>query len=201
MTFLFDIGNVLLHVDFDESLARLFPSPPADFPRRMQQVMSTKDELESGRIGSAPFIDRTIGILGFEGPREAFVDAWCRVFEPVGPMWDCVEKLSSADHRLILFSNTNDLHMDHALARYPVFRHFPEAVFSHRVGAMKPDDPIYQYAVDTYDLDPAATVYIDDLPENIDGGRRFGWHCWQYDHNAHDAFLRWLEGRLETPAP
>ena len=193
MTFLFDIGNVLLHVDFDRSLERLLPSPPADLTRRMQRVIAAKDELEAGRIESGPFIDRTMALLGFDGPRERFVAAWCDVFRPVPAMWDCVEQLASAGHRLILFSNTNDIHMDYALARYPVFGHFTEAVFSHRVGAMKPDHRIYRHAIESHGLEPAATIYIDDLPENVDAGRRFGWHCWQYDHGRHDAFLRWLD--------
>ena len=148
MTFLFDIGNVLLHVNFDPSLAWLFPDPPADLRLRFARALSFKDDLETGRVDADTFIDRTIAILGHHGPREDFVRAWCEVFEPIEPMGQCVARLAADGHRLILFSNTNSLHMDHALPKYDVFRHFPEAVFSHLVGAMKPADAIYQHAIE-----------------------------------------------------
>ena len=196
MTFLFDIGNVLLHVDFDHSLGLLFPDPPADLPQRLELAMSFKDELETGRVPAQAFLDRTSEILGYHGPRERFLQAWCEVFEPIEPMWRCVDQLAADGHRLVLFSNTNGIHMDYALAEYDVFRHFPDAVFSHLIGAMKPDAAFYQHAIDTLGIDPASTIYIDDLPENIATGRRFGLQCWQYHHKEHDAFLGWLEPQI-----
>jgi putative hydrolase of the HAD superfamily len=199
MTFLYDIGNVLLKLRFDRAEARLFPNPPADMAQRKQLVEAAVVELETGRIGPDTFIDRAIGSLGFTGSRDEFRQAWCDLFDPLEPMWECVHRLAATNHRLILFSNTNDIHMDHAFARYPVFELFPEAVFSHRVGAMKPDNAFYQYAIDTYRLDPADTVYIDDRAENIEAGKRFGWHCWQYDFNEHEAFLHWLEVERRLP--
>ena len=190
---LFDIGDVLLKVDFLASLSRIFPDPPADLPARFAKVLEHKDELETGRMAPDAFLDEAIETLGFAGPREEFLAAWLDVFEPIMPMWRTVADLSAAGHRLILFSNTNALHMDDALRRYaPLFRHFPEAVFSHKVGSMKPDEPMYRHAIETFGLDPARTLYIDDLPENIATGKRLGFRSWQYDAARHDEFLGWL---------
>ena len=196
-TFLFDIGNVLLHVDFGASLPRLFPAPPAALPLRFTRVMARKDELESGRMASQDFLDEAIAALGYAGPRENFLNAWLDIFEPNQPMWRTVEELSAAGHRLILFSNTNDLHMNDVLHRFqPLFRHFPEAVYSYKVGSMKPDDPIYQHAIETHHLTPDRTIYIDDLPENIATGKRFGFRSWQYEAAKHQDFIGWLETQL-----
>jgi putative hydrolase of the HAD superfamily len=196
MTFLFDIGNVLLRVDFDRAVRRLLPNPPADLDARFARLLVHKDELESGRLAPGPFIDDAIRMLDFRGPRNEFIAAWCDVFDPIKPMWQLVEQLATAGHRLILFSNTNDLHMDDAMVRYEVFRHFPEAVFSHRVGALKPDEPIYRHAIDRHQLDPAGTIYIDDLPANIATGQQLGFRAWQYSAAAHPAFLAWLDRQL-----
>jgi FMN phosphatase YigB (HAD superfamily) len=62
----------------------------------------------------------------------------------------------------------------------------------HSKSDIKPHPPIYQHAVDTHDLDPQSTLYIDDLPQNIATGREFGFHCHQYDLRNHAAFERWL---------
>jgi putative hydrolase of the HAD superfamily len=196
-SFLFDIGNVLLHVDFETSLRRLFPNPPPDLPLRFARLLKHKDELETGRTSPEAFLDKAVEILGFSGSREEFLTAWLDVFAPNEPMWRTVEELSGAGHRLILFSNTNALHMDDALKRYePVFSHFPEAVFSHEVGSMKPDEPIYRHAIEALGLVPEQTIYIDDLAENIESGRRFGFRVWRYDPARHEEFLDWLREQL-----
>jgi putative hydrolase of the HAD superfamily len=195
--FLFDIGNVLLNVDFDSSLHRLFPEPPADLPLRFMRVMERKDELESGRMAPDVFLDEAIQALGYSGTRDEFLAAWLDIFEPNEPMWRTVEDLSSAGHRLILFSNTNDLHMADVLQRFEaIFRYFPEAVYSYKVGSMKPDEPIYRHAIDTYDLVPEKTIYIDDLAENIETGKRIGFRSWQYDAAKHGEFLEWMNEQL-----
>ena len=196
MDFLFDIGNVLLKVDFGPSIRRLLPEPPPDLPARLERVMACKDELESGRIAPQPFLDEAMRMLGFDGPRDEFLAAWCDVFEPIEPMWNTVAALAAAGHRLILFSNTNNLHMDDALARYDVFRHFHAAVLSHQVGSMKPAEPIYRHAIEHHQLDPARTIYLDDLPENIATGRRLGFRAWHYHASAHPQFLHWLDRQL-----
>lgn len=196
MDFLFDIGNVLLKVDFEPALQRLMPEPPADLPARLAAVMASKDELESGRLAPGPFLDDAMQRLGYGGSREEFRAAWCDVFEPIEPMWRSVAALAAAGHRLILFSNTNDLHMDDARARFDVFRHFHAAVFSHEVGSMKPAEPIYRHAIEHHRLEPARTIYVDDLPENIATGRRFGFRSWQYDAADHPRFAAWLGHQL-----
>ncbi len=200
MDFLFDIGGVILKVDFDRSLRRLLPDPPADLPRRFADIMTRAGELETGRLDPRAFVADASRRLGFHGPHAEFVAAWCDVFEPITPMWHAVERLAAAGHRLILFSNTNDLHAAHVLASYDVFRHFPHAVFSHKVGAMKPDEPIYHHAIASCGLLPARTAYVDDLPANVATGRRLGFLAWQYHPDAHPAFLAWLDRLLESHA-
>ena len=74
--FLFDIGNVLLNVDFDSSLHRLFPEPPADLPLRFMRVMERKDELESGRMAPDVFLDEAIQDLGYSGTRDEFLESF-----------------------------------------------------------------------------------------------------------------------------
>ena len=52
-----------------------------------------------------------------------------------------------------------------------------------------------------HQLDPAATLYIDDLPANIATGRTFGFRSFQYDLHDHPAFERWLAEQLPTFKP
>jgi putative hydrolase of the HAD superfamily len=46
MTFLFDIGRVLLDFSFEPSLARLFPNDATDYSERMEKMLERKDDFE-----------------------------------------------------------------------------------------------------------------------------------------------------------
>jgi HAD superfamily hydrolase (TIGR01509 family) len=197
MTFLFDIGKVLLDFHFERSLATLLPPGSADSADRLAQLMERKDDFESGRIRGEDYIPWAIERLGADIPHERFIGAWRDIFTPVEPMWRSVESLAAAGHRLILFSNTNDIHCPWIFETFDIFRHFPEAVLSYQAGAIKPDDAIYHHAIGRHGLLPAETLYIDDLAPNIATGERLGFRCWQYDLNDHPAFEAWLARQLD----
>ena len=192
MTFLYDIGRVLLDFDFEPSLARLLPPGCAEPDERIARLLDRKDEFESGSIPADEYIGWALGVLGSEATPDEFRHVWQRIFTPNQPMWDCVRKLSAAGHRLILFSNTNAIHCPWVFEAYPEFALFDEAVLSFETGFIKPEPQIYQHALDTHGLVPDSTLYIDDLPQNIATGRNFGFHCWQYDLNDHASFEHWL---------
>jgi glucose-1-phosphatase len=192
MTFLYDIGRVLLDFHFESSLARLLPTNCSDPHERLGHLLDRKDEFEAGAITVDDYIRWALGVIDSQATPEEFRHAWQQIFTPNEPMWKNVRKLSATGHRLILFSNTNAIHCPWVFEAYPEFSLFDGAVLSFEVGNIKPHPPIYQHAVDVHDLDPATTLYIDDLPENIATGHSFGFHCHQYDLNDHAAFERWL---------
>lgn len=196
MDFLIDIGRVLLDFDFESSLSRLVPPGTQDPHARLLLLQEHKDEFESGSISMEDYTAWAIATLGSPATPEEFHDAWRHIFSPVRPMWDCVRRLKSLGHRLILFSNTNAIHVPWAYQEFDIFDQFDGAVISYLVGAIKPHPEIYQYAIDTWNLAPARTIYIDDLPANIATGQKFGFRTWLYDLHDHDAFEAWLAGQL-----
>lgn len=191
MNFLFDIGNVLLNLHFDRFCAAVLGSPDACLP---EQLARLKDPYEFGEINDSQFVALCLDHLSSTLSAAEFTAAWQDVFSPNEPMWAVVRQLKASQHRLILFSNTNGLHSAHFLAHFPVFQYFEDYHFSHKVGVMKPEPDFYQKAIERFKLDPSETIYIDDLPENIATGRQFGFDCWQYQVERHEACLKWLEG-------
>lgn len=195
-TFLFDIGRVLLDFDFESSLARLIPEKIPSPEERIRQVLKQKDALETGLIDPAGYARQALEILGSDATVEQFYQAWQQIFTVNEPMWRCVRKLASQNHTLILISNINAIHCPWIFTAYPEFSYFAHKVLSFEVGILKPEPAIYQYTIDTYRLDPASTVYIDDQPQNIATGKEQGFQCWQYDLNDHPAFDIWLDRTL-----
>ncbi len=193
MTFLFDIGRVLLDFDLESSLARLLPPGVADGPARLERLLSRKDEFEAGQIDADEFVAWALGVLDSGVTAEQFCDAWRRIFTANVPMWKCVQRLAQGGHRLILFSNTNAIHCPWMFEAYPEFAWFGGAVLSFETRCLKPEPEIYQHAVDAHGLVAERTIYIDDLAANIATGCRFGFHSWQYDLHDHIGFERWLD--------
>ena len=196
MTFLFDIGRVLLDFHFEKSLATLLPPGTTDAEARMAVLLEKRDEFESGLMTHEEYVPWAITSLGVDATADAFLHAWRNIFTPVEPMWRVVESLKAGGHRLILFSNTNAIHCPWIFENYGIFQHFEGKVLSYEARSMKPHDAIYDHAIREHALKPAETRYIDDLGPNIETGRRWGFRSFQYDLNDHPAFERWLAAEL-----
>lgn len=191
MTFLFDIGKVLLDFDFEGTLEPLLPAG-AD-ASVLDSFLADKDAFERGDIGHEAYLAQALGVLDPSVTREAFESAWRNVFTPNRPMWGAVESLAADGHRLLLFSNTNAIHCPWMLEEYDVFRLFEAGTYSFEVGCVKPEPEIYHRVIADHGLDPATTRYIDDLPANVEAGRALGFRTHHYDLEEHAAFDRWLE--------
>jgi len=193
MNFLFDIGSVIIGVDFLPSLQRLIPKNTVDTKLKLNTLLDRKDEFEAGRITMDEYFPWAAQTINFHGSQEEFLKAWLDIFTPNPAMWECIEALHSRGHQLILFSNINNPHKDHLLDTYPIFQKFAGGVFSYQTGHVKPEPEIYQIAIEQWQLEPAKTAYIDDLPANIKAGEKAGFLCYQYDMSCHQEFLTWLD--------
>jgi len=191
--FLFDIGNVIVHVDFISSLKKLIPEGIDEPEIRLNRLLERKDEFEAGRLSHEEYFPWAAQTIGFAGQLEEFMKAWVDIFSPNQEMWHTIESLHRAGHRLILFSNINEPHIDFLQSQHPIFKCFTGGIYSYQTGHIKPEDEIYQLAIKEYELAPERTAYIDDLPANIEGGKKAGLICHQYRADRHDEFLTWLD--------
>ena len=196
---LFDIGNVLVEVDFARGLTPLVPPEAGDPHLKLRGLLEKCSELESGRMSPDEFIAMASEHLAFYGPAAEFRHAWNSIFHPIRAMWTVVSFLKSLRLKLILFSNTNCMHITWLLEHYEVFEEFEGRVFSHEVGFNKPDPAIYRHAITEFDLTPEETLYIDDLPENIATGQNLGLRCHQYSKERHHEFITWLDQEFGLP--
>ena len=195
---LVDIGNVILHLDFKTSLQKLIPKELADPVARIHSLMEKKNVYEAGELSDEDFIEWASQKLQFEGDAEQFLAAWCDIFTLNTSMYETLRDLKSRGLKLILFSNTNQLHVNFFLKEFAeVFELFDGQVFSHEIGCSKPDPQMYHKAFEKYDLVPEETLYFDDLPENVTTGLQLGLKAWRYSSASHEALTRWLVEELD----
>ncbi|MBB5353348.1 putative hydrolase of the HAD superfamily [Haloferula luteola] len=199
MTLLFDIGKVLLDFDFESSLRKLIPDDEPQPDERLRKILGDKDAFERGDIPLDDYLAQAERELGPAADRETFIAAWRNIFTPNVPMWQVVEDLKAQGHRLLYFSNINPIHAPWIFENYDVFRHFEGGTCSYLAKLIKPEPAIYRHVIETYGLTPAETLYIDDLPANIESGIAAGFQSHLYDLHRHDAFETWLSSHLQVP--
>ncbi|MEO8053500.1 MAG: HAD family phosphatase [Acidobacteriota bacterium] len=77
--------------------------------------------------------------------------------------------------------------------------HFDQVTFSYELGVIKPEAEIYHNAVRGLGVEPAEALFLDDRPENIEGGRAAGIHAEIF--TTWENFLQRDRARYGLPEP
>jgi putative hydrolase of the HAD superfamily len=180
---IFDLGNVLLNLDFDASI-NAFKELGMD-----QQVLNKQQayadpvfyDLEVGRISKQEFNERVRKVLkNSDATNQQIEDAWyamiCDIpFERIS----LVQKLAKS-FNVYLFSNTNQIHIErlhndfykeHNI-EFPSL--FVKDFYSHEIHARKPDLESYKKVIELSGVMPDETLFVDDLEKNIIGAQKAG---------------------------
>ena len=174
---LFDLGRVLLDIDFNKALscwAGHAGCEPAQLVGRF-----VHDDIyqrhERGEIDDAEFFASLRASLGVGLSDAQFLEGWNAVF--AGEMPGIAPLLKRAAERLPLyaFSNTNSAHVEHFSQAYAgVLGQFREIFLSSSIGLRKPDAAAYDHVVKAIGVPAPRIVFFDDLAENIEGARARG---------------------------
>ena len=193
---LFDIGNVILPFDFGPAQAALRARSCVQEPAAWEKLTALKDAYEAGGMDRAAFIAGVRHHVGFAGSDDEFIEIWSDIFSANPPMDALIEQLRVGGMPLYLLSNTSDIHVEAFRSRHPIFGRFGGAVYSYEERLMKPDPEIFQRAIERFSLVPDETLYVDDLPPNVNAAAALGFVAMLYDHHAHADFERDLNARM-----
>jgi glucose-1-phosphatase len=175
---LFDLGRVVLDIDFSKTLvcwAGHAGCDPADFAGRF----SPRDDIylrdETGEISDAEFFANLRTSLGIDISDAQFLEGWNAVFAGEIPGIDGHLARAAKHLPLYAFSNTNGAHVEHFSAAYAgVLGHFRELFLSSNIGLRKPDAAAFDHVVKAIGVPAERIVFFDDLAENIEGARARG---------------------------
>jgi putative hydrolase of the HAD superfamily len=173
---LFDLGNVLVGFDF----ARGYRAIEEVCSIRAQDIqpLITRSNLvlpyERGEISSEDFFARISQMLNLQISYDQFCSLWSTIFLPQLVLPEELVIALRRRYRMVLVSNTNDIHYRMIEENYPVVQHFDARVLSYRVGAAKPSPAIYQEAVRQAQCRPEECFFTDDIPEFVEGARQYG---------------------------
>ena len=173
----FDLGKVL--VDFDYSIAGRRIAAQADLsPAEVQKFLDHSPLLyrfETGLMTRQEFYQAVCEHTGFRGNLEEFGLFFADIFWEIPVMVEIQATLRRQGVPTYIFSNTNDLAVEHIRRNFPFFSNFDGYVLSYEVGAMKPDAKIYESLEKMAGRRGSDILYLDDRQENVEGGARRGW--------------------------
>jgi putative hydrolase of the HAD superfamily len=173
----FDFGNVVGFFDHRLTINRLAEHAgiPADAIHAYLFGGSLEDDYESGRISTEDFLKQVRETCRLRCSEEMLAAAWADIFRPNHDVCALLPLLRP-HYRLLLGSNTNDLHSRHFCRQFAdAFQHFDQLVFSHEVGARKPKAAFFDHCRRLAGYPPQECLFIDDLPANVAGARACGW--------------------------
>jgi len=95
---------------------------------------------------------------------------------PISGTVDILTKLNSRAVPLYALSNWSVETFPAALKRFEFLKWFRGVMLSGEVKLLKPDPRIFKLFLETFAIDPALTVYIDDREPNVEAAMAFGMH-------------------------
>jgi HAD superfamily hydrolase (TIGR01509 family) len=176
-TVVFDLGKVLLDFDYGIAVSRIQRSCRLS-QSELQKLINQSPLLhryETNLLSTAEFFNEIQEASGFGGTIDQFRDMFADIFTAIEPMVLLQQQLRSAGVPTYVFSNTNDLAVQHIRARFPFFSQFDGYILSYEHNVMKPDPRIYAIVERTAGRAGPELLYIDDRPENIAIAQQRGW--------------------------
>lgn len=180
----FDLGNVLLNFDHEiacTNLARVCQRD-ADSIRRVVFESELQEKYEDGRIGTSEFHESFCQELGVQiGIAELCHEA-SAIFEPNYPVLPIVTQLQRTGVPMGILSNTCSAHWDYVIDGKYCFLNqlFTVYTLSFEAGSSKPDQGIYQRAIEAAGVKPEEIFFVDDRAENVKGALANGFDAVQF---------------------
>ena len=180
---IFDLGGVLLNIDYKASKAAFEALGVKDFDLHFSQLTQSElfDRFETGKISAEEFREK-IKLESQIHCSDSQIDAAWNAMLLDFPLHriELLEMLSSLVP-LYLFSNSNEIHIrvfkerlfDSGLQQR-FENSFQQLYYSYELGLRKPHPESFLYLVRENKLDPSKTLFIDDSIQHIEGAKAAG---------------------------
>ena len=174
---LFDMGGVVIDVDFERALRSWEPFSrlSIDEMRGRLSLDVPYEQHERGEISAAEYFEHLRGKLELDGSDEDIARGWNAIL--VGEITETMDYILSIRPKLPRFAltNSNPTHQAVWTAVCPrVVAAFDQVFVSSDLGLRKPERAAFDIVTETIGVDPSAILFFDDTLENVEGARDAG---------------------------
>ena len=183
----FDFGNVLIQYD-PEYMVSQYVSDPCD-KKLLCEVLF--DRLYWDRLDDNTITDEEVVRYSCERLPERLHEVcseiyynWVHHLPAMPGMWELVSRIKREyGVRLFLLSNIGS-YFPAFEKEFSVLSEMERCIYSAEVGHVKPNADMFRYLIETCDILPEETLFIDDSAKNINGAERFGIKGYLFDGDA-----------------
>ena len=197
-TLIFDFGDVFINLNknhFNKQMYKAFGDIAND-----QNLLNLLNNYETGNVNSETFVN-TLKLYNssfswFYNKIMEFNHCWFSLLS----RWIFKNLNTTRDYKLILLSNTNELHIDFIKKQVPFYDEFKscfdEYYLSHEIKLRKPNKEIFDFVLKSNDINADETLFIDDTLEHINSASKLNIKTWWLKPNEDITSLLTIKNNL-----
>lgn len=188
-TLIFDFGDVFINLDKQgaiQNALNLF-----DLEAFEDDMLATNIQYEIGEISTSEFIQFYKTKFSDVSETE-IIDAWNFIIKDF-PKYrlDFIKELAhQKKYKLILLSNTNNLHINFIKQNVSFYEEFKNCFdifyLSQQIHLRKPNTDIFELVLKENNLIANECLFIDDTKDNTDTADALGFYTWNIDETKED---------------
>lgn len=188
-TIIFDFGNVFINLDIEGAAKYAFETLEID--SFSEEMIAFNSLYEQGLISTDEFLE----FYAENFPKlskEELIYVWNYMLKhfPKQRLEFIKALKASSKYKLILLSNTNELHIDsikESLSFYDEFKDcFDKFYLSHEVNLRKPNTDIFEFVLNENNLKAQECLFIDDNKDNIETANTLNFKTWHINPETED---------------
>jgi len=180
---IFDLGGVLLNLDFDltqQAFVRLGIADFKGYYNKAKQI-GLFDDFETGIISEYEFCNGIRVLSGLEESNEVLIEAWNAMLLNFPPIRKELLLRLKDEFAIVLLSNTNETHIrsftetikkDIPETSFSLL--FNEVYYSNEIGFRKPNVNAFEFVLAQNNFKAEETLFIDDSIQHLEGAKLLG---------------------------
>jgi len=188
-TIIFDFGNVFINLDIEGTQKLALNTFKIE--TLSEELLGFNSFYEQGLISTDEFLEFYMQNFP-ELPKENLIAIWNFMLKnfPKNRLKFLKTLKHASKYKLILLSNTNELHITHIkehVSFYQEFKNCFDAFYlSHEINLVKPNRDIFEFVLNTNDIKAAECLFIDDNKNNIEAAKKLKMKTWHINPETED---------------
>lgn len=187
---IFDFGDIFINLDKQAPIIEMKKWGLKDFVPSFTELLFS---YEKGLLDSETFLSKMNDYFPSANPKQIKTGWNSIILDFPEYRLEFIEQMAKEnDYNLILLSNTNALHIEKVIEnmgedRFNRFKRcFDKFYLSHEINLRKPDADIYQFVLDSNNLNASETFFVDDTLENTMASEQLGITSWNLQVGKED---------------
>lgn len=172
---MFDLGKVILNFDHMITCNKLSEYSKRDSTYIYDFIFKSDltKNYDRGKISSRDLFSVISNKLDLKISFKKFRSAWSEIFWLNGGIVELICWVKT-QARIAILSNTDEMHFNYIKDNFEIISDFNFVFLSYKIGYMKPDIEIFEYAINKTGISPEKIIFIDDIQDFVDAANKSG---------------------------